>query len=91
MDIQAAILDCMLIEGASLNKIMIRANVNRTAAKQVHLTRMAAEGVVKVEEVKGHRVYSATSKGIKWLKGYKNLKDLGGLGREDTDKDGRDF
>jgi predicted transcriptional regulator len=81
MDIEASILECLLIEGASLNKISIYSNLNRKAAK-AHLGRMVSDGLAKiVAGAKEHMVYSATEKGILWLKRYKSLADEGGFRR----------
>jgi len=91
MDIEASILECILTEAGSLNKILIHANLNRKAAK-AHLRKMASDGLVKVVvNTKGHTVYSATDKGIRWLKRYKSLAEEGGFSRRHEMRFDRDF
>jgi predicted transcriptional regulator len=90
-DIQAAILDCVLTKSASLNRISIFANLNRKAVKD-HASRLVSHGLIQVVSGnRGYSVYSASEKGIKWLKRYRNLMDEGGLGRSGQGRDGRDF
>ena len=91
LDIQASILDCLLTESASLNKISISANLNRRAAK-AYLGRMVSDGLIQIIKAsKGHTAYSTTQKGILWLKRYVNLIGKSGGGHKDQDMDGRDF
>ena len=78
VDIEASIIDYVLFENASVNKITFHANLNRKAAK-IYLSRMVSQGLVKkmVNGSKGWVMYSATEKGILWLKRYRSLGDEG--------------
>jgi predicted transcriptional regulator len=81
----------VLTKSASLNRISILANLNRKAVKD-YASRMVSDGLIKVVSgTRGHNVYSASEKGIRWLKRYRNLMDEGGLGRSGQGRDGRDF
>jgi predicted transcriptional regulator len=92
MDIEASILECFLVESASVNKIMRHANLNRDAVK-IHVSRMISHELVKKigGGSKEYMVYSATEKGILWLKRYRSLADEGGFGRRPENRLDRDF
>ena len=91
MDIEASILDSVLTEAASVNRIMITANLNRKAAK-AHLQGMISSGLVHLlRGSEGYSLYSSTEKGIRWLKRYKSLVEDDGHGRKGKFMEGRDF
>jgi predicted transcriptional regulator len=91
MDMQASILDCLVVDRASLNRIMIEANLNRISAR-VHLTRMASERLIHVTDGPYKwPVYSISEKGIRWLKHYKSLLNEGGLNHQTRGRESSDF
>jgi predicted transcriptional regulator len=92
MDIEASILDCLLAEGSSVNKIVFHANLNRDTVK-IHASRMVSHGLVKkiTGGSMGYTVYSATEKGIIWLKRYRSLADECGFGHKSKSQLDRDF
>jgi len=92
MDIEASILDCVVAESASVSNIMRHANLNRETVK-THLIRMVSHGLAKkiVGGSKGYTMYSATEKGILWLKRFRSLADEGGFGRRRENRLDRDF
>src|SRR5271154_3591844 len=74
-EIQASILECLLKGGATQNKVMTSTILNRDTTGD-YLRDMISDGFAQViGESKGHKLYSATEKGTRWLKVYKSLLD----------------
>jgi predicted transcriptional regulator len=60
-------------EYATQNKVMTTTNLNRDTTGE-YLRNMISDGFAQaLGESKGHKVYSATEKGNRWLKVYKSL------------------
>jgi predicted transcriptional regulator len=73
-DIQAAIIERALPEGATLNGIVTSVNLNRKIARKF-IMKLIEVGFMRVDQKRKNPfvTYSATAQGISWLKDYKTL------------------
>ncbi len=71
MEIWASILDCLISEEASMNRVKISANVNQRTAKE-NLDELISRRLVQTSQSK-FVYYSITEDGIKWVKIYRSL------------------
>jgi len=86
--IQASILESLPDEGATVNKIMITANLNRQVTI-VRIRRLIADGYVRtVDGSRRRTTYTKTEKGKHWLKDY---HDLVGKSEPDRHRQDNDF
>jgi len=91
MAIDASVLECLVAESRSISKIMFLARLHRHAAN-LHVKRLLSAGLIQMDvKSKRYPLYSATEKGIKWLKHYKSLVDEGGYHGRDGRRNGMDF
>jgi predicted transcriptional regulator len=72
MQIEAAIIKVVISDYLTTNQIAIRVNVNRVLAKS-YMKKLAERGLVETKKIKGLTNYSATPKGIAWLKRFESL------------------
>ena len=90
IEIKASILDCLLEEDSTVNKIRDRVGLNLGMTK-TRLTKPIALGFVKRIDATGWVRYSATEKGVKWVRHYRKVADEAGLGPRKRDRPDRDF
>lgn len=90
MEIDASILDCLLVEDATANKIRDSVGLNQERTK-IRLDRLIALGFAIRIEGRGWVRYSATEKGVKWVRHYRKVADEAGLVPRKRDRLDRDF
>lgn len=72
-DIIASVLECLVKEPSTRNKIVTSTNLNRDTARD-YLQRMISLTLVRtLFDSKEHTVYAITDKGKRWLRLYKSL------------------
>lgn len=70
-----AIIITVARNGESGAKIMEKAHLNSQQFK-LYIDELAKLGLIEANNVKGRRVYTATQRGIRYLKQYNTLKKL---------------
>ena len=79
MGILASILESMLTESPTINKIMMKSNLNGREARG-GLDRLNSAGLLTKSGGPSNRlVYAATHDGIRWLRSYRDLEKRVGL------------
>jgi predicted transcriptional regulator len=72
LDTQAEILKILASEYLTMNQIVIRANLNRPLTK-IHINQLLQKGHLEVKKTQGFACYSASQKGIAWVKRFEAL------------------
>lgn len=72
IEVHAAVLKELASEYLSINQIAIRVNLNRTLAKS-YVNELSQKGQVETRKIKGIACYSATQRGVAWLKRFESL------------------
>jgi predicted transcriptional regulator len=90
MEIRASILDCLITEDSTVNRIRRWVGLNQEMTK-MRLDKLIALQFAERIEAKGWVRYSATAKGIKWVKSYRKIADEAGLDTSKRDRLDRDF
>ncbi len=72
LEVLAVIIKCMMSDTLSTHQLIFHANLNRQLAKQ-YLGELRGKGLIETNLVNGVTRYSATPKGIEWLRTYVRL------------------
>ena len=84
LDIWAAILDALVAGDATLNRLVVAGNLNRTSARE-YVQQLVSEGLIQTKHERFLK-YSITNDGIRWLKTYRGLVSRGEDRRKRQDR-----
>jgi len=72
IEVQASILKALASEYLTINQLAIRVNLNRVLAK-TYVKELSQKGRIERKKTKRLERYSATQRGVAWLKRFESL------------------